>query len=76
MSGNEGPDTKAGNASGNASCNTRPRGDGVFKVRESRGGAGYLEKMIQVRSDTAGEYRRFTQVGGDGCVEKIIFERV
>lgn len=76
MSGNEGPDTKSGNESGNASGNARPRGDGVFKVRESRGGAGYLEKMIQVRADTAGEYRRFTQVGGDGCVERIVFERV
>lgn len=42
--------------------------DGVYKVRLGN----HSEKMIQVRSDMAGEYRRFTEEDG----KRIVFVKV
>jgi hypothetical protein len=42
--------------------------DGVYKVRTQTNGA----KMLQVRKDLSGEYRRFTEDDG----KKIVFVKV
>ena len=44
------------------------RGDGVYKVRVGN----KQEKIIQVRADMAGEYRRFTEDNGN----RIVFVKV
>ena len=43
-------------------------GDGVFKVRKGN----FDEKLIQVRKDIKGTYRRFTEDDG----KRIVFVRV
>jgi hypothetical protein len=42
--------------------------DGVYKVRSGQ----HREKLIQVRADMAGEYRRFTEDNG----QRIVFQKV
>ena len=42
--------------------------DGVYKVRTQTNGA----KMLQIRKDLSGEYRRFTEDGG----KRIVFVKV
>lgn len=44
------------------------KGDGVYKVRTGN----KHEKIIQIRADMAGEYRRFTEDNGN----KITFIKV
>ena len=46
----------------------KERGDGVYRIRTGNN----HEKLIQVRADMSGEYRRLTEDDG----ERIIFQKV
>lgn len=47
---------------------TPTNGDGVYKIRI----ANHLEKVIQMRADLSGEWRRFTSEDG----KHVVFEKV
>lgn len=44
------------------------KGDGVYKVRNGN----HNEKLIRMRADISGEYRRFTEDNGN----RVVFVRV